>query len=846
MAEEPNSSSSSTLPRNDIDGSRKPRRSRRFEHKVSTARSMSKEHLAQAQPATNNVRFERDTIREYLQQNSTNKPPGLQWWPPNLRLGRSGLCTPCRAIDFEAAFTTRRPLEHEAGQRWIHIHEQDIQSFDQTERNSEGIEWPVNDNCQLCRYLANAAPTSPKKGEYTLVFHNECQPHHNEVLIEVLPFSLSLRQYRGLASVFGRFSRYSFDAMRSASNTIICHRNKPFRKAGTPQIVSPVFDSSLAQSWFDICKLEHQSECGAEDDTPIPKTMLIDCNTRRLVSMDSDCKPRPRFIALSYVWGPNKKPQDQAPTTDGLSIDLPLDLPLTINDAITVTKALGFQYLWVDQYCIDQNNKKDEHRQILQMDIVYKCADLTIIAAAGDGCDYGLPGVSTCRRDILDPFVLDDVFTFGIHPREDRQYWKKGSWHTRGWTFQEALLARRLLIFSDTGTYYECRSHTEGAWQSELWGGVECADCEDLRETPLSKRRRNVSSVIQSVVGSTTLSSRGSALDKYTELVTQYTTRNLSYAKDALNAFRGAANALQQTLRGVHPVYSINGIPFVVPRQAEAEDGLVENCFLYGLAWRSTAGSVAPSPIFPSWSWANVRVWGVTWASIESSLWDNPICQAHAIHIEFELHGNEDWLFEDSDNSAQRADFLFTQGRKKLYALAEFAKAFRNLTPLSRFKRNPTALCFTSRILCSRFTRDKPDHDVYYAGLFRGIAYSDLGHGTLDIAVHIDALHMQDKSDGAHYVHGSQPRCLTWIPNERLCEEIASERCGLVLLRFDSEEAWVLLVEWLGGEADGGQRTARRAGFLKISTRAVYEWDQHLENNNFLRCFSIETDLRLI
>lgn len=832
MTEEPNSSSSSTLPRNDNG-------------------DISVLHGAGDQE--HNVRFERDTTRDYLRHNPTNKPPGLQWWPPNLRLGRSDLCTPCRAIDFEAAFTTRRPLKHEAGQRWIHIHEQDIQSFDQTERNSKGIRWPVNANCQLCRYLANAAPTSPKKGEYTLVFHNECQPHHNEVLIEVLPFSLSLRQHRGLASVFGRFSRYSFDAMRSASNTIICHRNKPFRKAGTPQIVSPVFDSSLAQSWFDMCKQKHKPlSCGAEDDTPIPKTMLIDCNTRRLVSMDSDCKPRPRFVALSYVWGPNKKPQEQT-LTDGLSTDLPLDLPLTIDDAITVTKALGFQYLWVDQYCIDQNNEDDKHKQILHMDLIYKCADLTIIAAAGDSCDYGLPGVSTCRRDVLDPFVLDDVFTFGIHPREDPQYWKKGSWHTRGWTFQEALLARRLLIFSDTGTYYECRSHTEGAWQSELWGGVECADWEDLRpfKVTLSRRRRrrniiNVPSVAQSVVGSTILSSRGSELNTYTDLVTQYTTRNLSYAKDALNAFRGAANALQQTIRGVHSVYSINGIPFVVPRQAEAEDGLVENSFLYGLAWRSTAGSVAPSPIFPSWSWANVRVWNVTWATSTSiSYLTNPIYQAHGVHIEFELHGNEDWLFEDSDNSAQRADSLSTQGRKKLYALAEFATVFRSLTPLSQFKRNPTALCFTSRILCSRFTRDKLGYDVYYAGLFRGIAYSDLGYETLDIAVHIDALHTQDKSGGAHHVHGSQPRCLTWIPNERLCEDIVSERCSLVLLRFDSEEAWVLLVEWLGGEADEGPRTARRVGFLKFST--VYDYEaREDQNNNFLRCFSIETDLRLI
>lgn len=865
MAEEPNSSSSSTLPRNDNG-------------------DISVLHGAGDQE--HNVRFERDTTRDYLRHNPTNKPPGLQWWPPNLRLGRSDLCTPCRAIDFEAAFTARRPLEHER-QRWIYVHEQNIQSFDQTERNSEGIEWPVNANCQLCRYLANAAPTRLKsREEYTLVFHNELQPNHDEVLIKVVPFSLRDASLLPFDSEFGRArTKYSFNNMRSASNTIICHRNRPVRKAGTPQIVSPNFDGSLAQSWFDMCKLEH-TMCGVEDDMPIPKTMLIDCINRRLVSVDSDYKPRPRFIALSYVWGLIKElPGAQQQTlTYGLSMDLPLDLPLTINDAITVTKALGFQYLWVDQYCIDQKNKEDKHRQILQMDLIYKCADLTIVAAAGDGCDYGLPGVSTCRRNVLDPFMLDDVFTFGIHPREDRQYWKKGSWHTRGWTFQEALLARRLLVFSETGMYYECRGHTKGAWQSELWGGVECAPSEDSRPGSLWGLS---GAAVQSVVGSATLSSlpsvgepdgyfenfepvrlRGSleSFCTYTQLVTQYTTRNLTYASDALNAFRGAANALQEI---DHPVYSINGIPFVMPGQPEAEDGLAETSFLCGLSWRSRAGGtgVASTPEFPSWSWANSRVWSVTWTSSPEDVLDElyyefesilakSIYQAHGMHIEFDvLDGNKDWLFEDSDTSAQRADFLITQGRKRLYALAEFAKAFWNLTPLSRFRRNPTALCFKSRMLCSRFTRDKLDYGVCDAWSFRGMAYSDLGYGTMDIAVHVDvasSTHQRlesDESSGATgHVHDSYPCCLIEIPDERLYEEIVSERCSLVLLCFDSEEAWALLVEWLGGEPDEHHRTARRVGFFQFRHQMhplrLMRCD-HLPED-FLRCFSVETDLRLV
>lgn len=409
-----------------------------------------------------------------------------------------------------------------------------------------------------------------------------------------------------------------------------------------------------------------------------------------------------------------------------------------------------------------------------------------------------------------------------------------------------------------------------------MWGGVECAPSEDL-----PGRLRQVSGAVQSVVGSTTLSSLAGELGvycngfepvslrgflesfcTYTQLVTQYTTRSLTYASDALHAFRGAANALQQI---DHPVYSIIGIPFVVPDQSEAEDGLAETSFLCGLAWRSRAGSgtgVAPSPEFPSWSWANSRVWNVTWTSdgpsrelyheyLESTLAE-AIYQAHGLHIEFDLDGNKDWLFEDAGNSAQQGDFLCTQGRKKLFAFAEFAKAYRNLTPLSRFKRNPTALCFKSRILCSRFTRAEWAYIDYVNGSLRGTAYSDLGYGIMDIAVRPDAAstHQQlesDESGGAPgQVHNSQPRCLTKIPDERLYEDIVSQRCSLVLLRYDSKKAWALLVEWLGCGPDGRYRTARRVGFFEFRHYSLVggHWQDHPEN--FLRCFSIETDVRLM
>ncbi|KAK4100523.1 heterokaryon incompatibility, partial [Parathielavia hyrcaniae] len=58
-------------------------------------------------------------------------------------------------------------------------------------------------------------------------------------------------------------------------------------------------------------------------------------------------------------------------------------LSAAISDAIQVTKALGYNYLWVDRYCIDQSDPQEMHSQINQMDLIYSMSEVTLVAAAG-------------------------------------------------------------------------------------------------------------------------------------------------------------------------------------------------------------------------------------------------------------------------------------------------------------------------------------------------------------------------------------------------------------------------------------------------------------------------------
>jgi len=133
------------------------------------------------------------------------------------------------------------------------------------------------------------------------------------------------------------------------------------------------------------CK-ENHVECQKAPHSHIEELNVIDCQTRRIIPAPTHCD----YVALSYVWG---TPQKTSPPGGDF---LPYLLDATIEDALLVTQRLGFKYIWIDRYCIFQEEKDAESKkiQIKNMHLVYRNAQLTIIAAAGDDVTFGLPGVS--------------------------------------------------------------------------------------------------------------------------------------------------------------------------------------------------------------------------------------------------------------------------------------------------------------------------------------------------------------------------------------------------------------------------------------------------------------------
>ncbi|PVI01806.1 HET-domain-containing protein, partial [Periconia macrospinosa] len=194
--------------------------------------------------------------------------------------------------------------------------------------------------------------------------------------------------------------------------------------------------------WINVCAHLHGDHCVGNTNNKVENLRLINCDTGEIKRAEEG----EEYVALSYVWGQEGTKSKQGSLT----------YPQTVQDAILATRQLGYSRLWIDQYCLDQNNLPEFQAQLQQMDSIYKQAAVTLVAAAGVNANHGLPGVSTRLRPPT-PSVTIDSQTLSPLSSTPNLTSKTSKWMSRAWTFQEGLLSTRRLIFTPTQLYFECR-----------------------------------------------------------------------------------------------------------------------------------------------------------------------------------------------------------------------------------------------------------------------------------------------------------------------------------------------------------------------------------------------------
>ncbi|KAK3341841.1 heterokaryon incompatibility protein-domain-containing protein [Lasiosphaeria hispida] len=374
-----------------------------------------------------------------------------------------------------------------------------------------------------------------------------------------------------------------------------------------------MIDFGLLRGWLRECQELHADFCGlVYKESALPQ-MLIDCEARCLVR-SADVGDKTPYLALSYVWG---KPTTADPEPKVEYPDLPYVLPLTIEDAIAVTRNLDFRYLWIDRYCIDQADPIAKMAEIGRMDLIYQNATATIIASGGFGPDHGLPGVSTRARP---PQPRERVGGYDLVTSMQNPVTavRSSTWMTRGWTHQEALLSRRRLFFIDEQVYFECYT----ARSSEIVPlSLAVADGKNMGTYMHGVFQQEAPEGLAGLAFLT---------------IDEYSNRTLSFQSDALNAVDGIMRYYENN----SAIRSYWGVPILPPADSETDaDGDTDSAhadarddlpadgyhLTRGLCWtegpaldveadmlhyrrlyyrRLVCGQGVRRAGFPSWSWA--------------------------------------------------------------------------------------------------------------------------------------------------------------------------------------------------------------------------------------------------
>ncbi|KAH7326984.1 heterokaryon incompatibility protein-domain-containing protein [Rhexocercosporidium sp. MPI-PUGE-AT-0058] len=310
---------------------------------------------------------------------------------------------------------------------------------------------------------------------------------------------------------------------------------------------------------------------------------------RRVIDIgdiNADCSPslrlhesvqdeRGHYTTLSHRWGNEiiyrTTIENIKTRRNGIDFD---ELPMSFKDAISVTRALGVRYLWIDAICIVQNDHSDWMNQAPLMGKIYKHSYCTIAAhSAQNSADGFLKSqsslspvkVATCLSLKAGPGRI----CIGI-PRSFKETIDCSYINQRGWVLQELTLSQRTAHFSNGYIYWEC-PHTT---------------------TP-----RSVGYTAEpSIKTSLALKSQGTGEDfveSWMDLVTEYSKCQLTYGTDKLVAISGIAAEWQSHLgEGGGRRY---------------HSGLFECTLPRSLLWFSGGGSLKRvEKRAPSWSWASV------------------------------------------------------------------------------------------------------------------------------------------------------------------------------------------------------------------------------------------------
>lgn len=345
------------------------------------------------------------------------------------------------------------------------------------------------------------------------------------------------------------------------------------------------------------CYTSH-NHCPKAGPTTLPSRVIdVGRGDKQLVLLHvTRAHEKAEYLALSYPWG---GPQEIATTIATLplwKLGIPVDaLPLTLQDAIAVTRDLGFRYLWLDALCIIQDDAADKAAEINRMGMIYKNATLTIAAASTTSVQESFLSPKPIPATWTVPYLLPNSAIGNLWITAHHAGFISSPLDTRAWALQESLLSPRVLWYGPTALKWKCQT-------------TEFKDVHETDSTqfdgymyPKIKHSRLPSSIF-GISEPTDPDPRSQQSIIWRKVVQDYSGRDITFPDDRLPALAGITSELQKLWKDDYVA------------------GMWRSCLIKHLAWRTTAKDVSPSaednlsnlhlPLTyqsPGWSWISFK-----------------------------------------------------------------------------------------------------------------------------------------------------------------------------------------------------------------------------------------------
>ncbi|RBR22740.1 hypothetical protein FVER53590_03293 [Fusarium verticillioides] len=292
------------------------------------------------------------------------------------------------------------------------------------------------------------------------------------------------------------------------------------------------------------------------------------------------------YVALSHRWNPEAEAvkttsanfqQRMSETELGL-------LSKTLEDAITIVRKLEIRYLWIDTICIIQGTD-DWNQEKFKKGQYYERALFTISAIGG------------CIQAGKDSGILEAQPP--NHSRDDKALFltdvARSELISRGWVFQETLLSKRIIYFTNKVSFLECCSEAPRSFCNDM-----------ITEVPRpweAKSSSNVSRILPTHSLKVNLALDYDPLTMWYNIVTGFSKTILTQQNDHLAAISGAAFEYGGAIERKRLEKSDKRWKNTKPTQ-DYLSGLWLEDIHYGLMWFAVDHQNRECPCgAPSWSW---------------------------------------------------------------------------------------------------------------------------------------------------------------------------------------------------------------------------------------------------